>query len=153
MGEHNPMPEQLAGRLQRIAHISQQEKFGWRNAVGMRGDPALADVNSPIREKLAQMVIGPAVAEPKFQDLPIQFTNQTGRKIETSALRLKPANEAVEAAHGQSGGDPGAFAQSFDLGKGGAQLMVRRIEPVRQFLHDRDRHAGEFADHAHKRLL
>jgi len=39
----------------------------------MRRNPALANVDSPIRKELAQMVVGPAVAEPELEHVPIQL--------------------------------------------------------------------------------
>ena len=88
MSKRHPIPEQLASAVQRIAHVTKQEKFGWRGAVGMRGDPPLADVDFSIREKLAQMIIGPAVAEPELQHPSLQSLDKTSRKIEAGALRL-----------------------------------------------------------------
>jgi len=102
----------------------------------MRRNPSLANVDFPIRKKLAQMVIGPAVAEPEFKHVPVQFPDEVGRQIEASALSLQSAYEAIEPAHGRSSHNTSAFAQSFDLGKRRAQLMVRQIESVRQLLHD-----------------
>ena len=90
----------------------------------MRGDPALADINSSVREELAQMIIGPAITKPKFEDLSIQSPDKTGREIETSTLCLQPADEAVEPAHDRSGGDAGLLAQSSYLVKRRAQLIV-----------------------------
>jgi hypothetical protein len=71
MSEHDPIPEQLAGASQRIAHVAKEKKFGWRYAVRMRGNPALADINSSIGKELTQVIIRPAVAEPKFEDLSV----------------------------------------------------------------------------------
>jgi Zn-dependent metalloprotease len=61
----------------------------------MRGDPALADINSSVREELAQMIIGPAITKPKFEHVALQALDQPGREIKASALRLQPADEAV----------------------------------------------------------
>jgi|GEM_PF-4645454 len=74
-----PTPKSLAGRLQSIAHIAQEEEFGRRQAIGMRCNPALADVDSSIRKELSQMVIGPTVAEPKLEHVPVQFPDEVGR--------------------------------------------------------------------------
>jgi hypothetical protein len=67
MSEHDLIREQLAGASQRIAHVAKEEKFGRRYAVGMRGNPPLADINSSIRKELAQMIIGPAITKPEFE--------------------------------------------------------------------------------------
>ena len=90
----------------------------------MCGDPALADINSSVREELAQMIIGPAITQPKFEDLSVQSLDKTGCEIETSALCLQPADEAVEPAHDRSGGDAGLLAQSSYFVKRRAQLIV-----------------------------
>jgi len=61
----------------------------------MRGDPALADMNFSVREELAQVIIGPAITQPKLEDFSVQSPDKTGCEIETSALCLQPADEAV----------------------------------------------------------
>ena len=114
---------------------------------------ALANIDLPIRKKLAQVIVGPAVAEPQLEHVTLEAPHQSSRQIEAGALRLKAADKAVQPAHDRSSGDPGLFAQSIDFGVRRAQLMVHRIDPLRQFPHDRNRHGREFADHAHERLL
>jgi len=42
----------------------------------MRCNPALANVDSPIWKEVAQMVVGPAVAEPKLKHVPVQFPDK-----------------------------------------------------------------------------
>ena len=81
MSEHDLIREQLAGASQRIAHVAKEEKFGRRYAVGMRGNPALADINSSIRKELTQVIVGPAVTQPKFEDLSVQSPDKTGCEI------------------------------------------------------------------------
>ena len=81
MSECNSVPEQFAGASQRIAHVAKEEKFGRRYAVGMCGDPALADINSSVREELAQMIIGPAITQPKFEDISVQSLDKTGCEV------------------------------------------------------------------------
>jgi hypothetical protein len=95
MSEHDPPTERLAGARQGIAHVAEQEEFGRRYAVGMRGNPPFADVNSSIRKKLTQVIVGPAITQPKFEDISVRSPHKTGREIETSALCLQPADEAV----------------------------------------------------------
>jgi len=153
VGKRYPTRKPFASRSQSIAHVAEEEEFVGRHAVGMRSEPALADVDFPLWKELAKMVIGPAVAEPELEQLSVQFPDKIGRQIEAGALRLQPADKAVETAHDRSGGDAGSFAQTFDLGKRAAELIVRRLDPMRQLLHDRDRHAREFPHHAHERLL
>ena len=72
MSEHDPILEKLAGVLQRLAHVTQEKKFGWRYAIGMRGNPALADINSSIREQLPQVIVRATVSKPEFEDLSLQ---------------------------------------------------------------------------------
>ncbi len=81
MSERDPVPEQLAGASQRIAHVAKEEKFGWRYAVGMRGNSALADINSSMRKEFTQMIVRPAITQPKFEDLSVQFLDKTSGEI------------------------------------------------------------------------
>jgi hypothetical protein len=60
--------------------------------------PTVADVDFPIREQLAQVVVGPTIAEPELKHLPVQLLDQAGRHIEAGALSLQAADEAVEPA-------------------------------------------------------
>jgi hypothetical protein len=50
--------------------------------------PTVADVDFPIREQLAQVVVGPTIAEPELKHLPVQLLDQAGRHIEAGALGL-----------------------------------------------------------------
>ena len=86
-------------RRKRFTHVAQQQKFFGRNAVGMGGDLTLADKDVPLREKLAQMIVGAAIAEPEFEHRPVDAAHQARRHIEAGALRLQPSDEAVEPAH------------------------------------------------------
>ena len=60
---------------------------------------ALEDEDGAVAETLAQMVISAAVAEADFQRRPRHVRHQSGHMVEAGALRMKPANDAVEAAH------------------------------------------------------
>lgn len=73
MGERYPAPKRLAGRSQGIAHVAEQEELGRRYAIGMRSKSALADVDCSVRKELAQMVVGPTVAEPELEHVSVQF--------------------------------------------------------------------------------
>jgi len=73
MGESHTTSKQLVGCLQGITHVAQDEEFGRRHAIGVGGNAPLADVYFPVWKKPAQMVVGPAVAEPQLEDVPIQF--------------------------------------------------------------------------------
>ena len=79
MGECYPSLKEMTGSQQSIAHVAKDEELVRRDAIGMRRDPAIADVDFPIRKELAQMVVGPAVAKPELEHLPVQFPNEVGR--------------------------------------------------------------------------
>ena len=64
----------------------------------MRRNPALANVDFPIRKELAQMVVGPAVAEPELKHVPIQVPDEVGSQVEAGALSLQAADKTVEPA-------------------------------------------------------
>jgi len=113
----------------------------------------LANVNFPARTQFAQVIVRPAVTEPELEHRAIEIAHQGRPRAEAGALGLEPADEAVEPAHRGSGGDVGALAQLFYFGEGGAELLVGGCQTLRQLLHHRDRHAREFADHPHERLL
>ena len=65
-------PKQVPGRLQGIAHVAKEEEFGGRHAIGMRRNPALADVDFSVRKQLAQMVIGSTIAESELEYVSVQ---------------------------------------------------------------------------------
>jgi hypothetical protein len=69
MGEYYPSAQLSASAVQGIAHIPQNEEFDGRYASRMSSHAALANIDFPIRKKPAQMIIGPAVAEPQLQDI------------------------------------------------------------------------------------
>src|SRR5262249_61187190 len=102
----------------------------------MGGELSLADINRPIGEELAKMIISPAVAETQFEHHAIQFPNQIRGRIQAGALSLEPPYKAVEPAHQPcSGRNAGRFTQSLDFYQSGAQLIVCRFEPLSQLLH------------------
>ncbi len=73
MGERYSGPKPLADRSQGITHVAEEEEFGRRYAIGMRSKCTVADVDFPVWKELAQMVVGPTVAEPEFEHVPVQF--------------------------------------------------------------------------------
>jgi len=79
MGECYPSFEEFTGSQQSVAHVAKEEELVGRDAIGMCRDAAIADVYFPIRNELAQMVVGPAVAEPKLEHVPVQLPNEVGR--------------------------------------------------------------------------
>jgi len=110
MSERHPACKPLAGRLQGIAHVAQEEEFGGRYATGMSSNMTFANINLPIRKALAQVVISAAVAKPELEDISFQLLDQTRRQIEAGTLGLQAADKAVKPAHNRLGGDAGAFA-------------------------------------------
>lgn len=95
MDERYATAELTADVPECLAHIAEQEKLGWRYAIGMRRDPTLTDIDLAVRKQLAEMIIGSAIAEAEFQHRAIQIANQMSRVVETSALRFKAADKAV----------------------------------------------------------
>lgn len=153
MSKRHAVRESGADGWQRLAHIAEEEKLGRRNTIGMGRDGALADVDFAMREELSKMIIRPAVAEAEFQHFTLQIGNQVGGQFEASTLRFEPTDEAVQPAHRHSRGNARGFAQLFQFGESGAQLIVRRFDALCQLLHYRDRHVRELAHHPHERLL
>ena len=70
------------------------------------------------------MIVGPTIAEPEFEHVPVQFPDKVGRKIKAGALSLQPADEAVEPAHDRSSRHAGLLAQFIDFVERGAQLDI-----------------------------
>ena len=87
MSERDSVPEQPAGALQRIAHVAKEEEFGRRYAIGVRGNPAFANINSSVRKELTQVIIGPAIAEPELENDPGNRAGEFDGTIERGALR------------------------------------------------------------------
>ena len=99
MRQRDATAESGVSRRQGLAHVAEDQPLGRRHAVGMRRHLFLADIDVALGKQLAQMVVGTAVAEPQFEHRAVEAGDQPGRMIETSALRLEPADEAVEPAH------------------------------------------------------
>ena len=79
MGQHHPSTKEYTSCLKSVAHVAKEEELVGRDAIRMCRDAAIADVYFPIRNELAQMVVGPAVAEPKLEHVPVQLPNEVGR--------------------------------------------------------------------------
>jgi len=124
MGKCYPPAKLPAGAVQGVAHIPQKEESDRRYAIRMSRHAALANIDLPIRKKLAQMIVGPAVAEPQLEHMTLDAPHQSSRQIEARALGFEPANKAVQPAHRRSGSDTGLGAQAPDLGKSAAELPV-----------------------------
>ena len=88
MGQRYPSTQPVAGSLKSIAHVAKKEEFGRRHAIRMRRNPPLTDIDLPIWKELAQVIVGPPVAEPEFEHVPAQLFDMVGRQIEAGALSL-----------------------------------------------------------------
>jgi len=73
MGQRYPPPQRLADGWKGIAHVAEEEDLGRRDTIGMRCNSALAYVDRSVRKELAQMIVGPAVAEPQLEHVAVQF--------------------------------------------------------------------------------
>ncbi len=100
MDQGNPAGETLDRAGQRLVNITQDQKPGPGIDGHRRVDPALEHKDLPVRQDRAQMVIGPAMTEAELENRARQVADHPCRQIETPALRLEPAYEAVQAAQG-----------------------------------------------------
>jgi hypothetical protein len=73
MGQRHPSAKEFTGRLKSVAHVAKEEEFGRRDTLRVRRNPAFADVDSPVGKQLAQMIVGPAVAESELEHVSFQF--------------------------------------------------------------------------------
>jgi hypothetical protein len=99
MCKHHAVGKPSANGRQSLAHIAEQEELGGRNTIGMGCNGALADVDFAMREELPKMIVSPAVAEAELQHIAIQIGDEIGGQFQANALRLEPADEAVQPAH------------------------------------------------------
>lgn len=99
MSERHATCEPYLSRWKRLAHISEQKKFCRWNAVRMSRDGPLAHVNLAGGEKVTKVIVSSTVAEPQFQQISVEFTNQVGSQVEAGALSLKPSYKTIEPAH------------------------------------------------------
>jgi hypothetical protein len=132
MGERHSTGEPCPSARQCLSHITEQKKRRWRYAIRVCCNAPLANIDSSIGKKLAKMIVSPAIAEAKFQHLTFQFTNQACGQIKASPLSLEPSYKAVQSTHKPiSRSDAGRLSQALDFGDRGAQLIIRRIQPLR----------------------
>jgi hypothetical protein len=61
MGECHAIAELRFRMRQRIAHITEQKKAGRRNAIGMGCNRPIANIDVPIREEFAKVVVGATI--------------------------------------------------------------------------------------------
>src|SRR5262249_35868961 len=87
---------------QGLAPVAREQKADPRGANGMGGDLPLAHVDFPVRQALAQMIIGAPVAEAELQDGTGKIANEIRRMIKAGPLCLQATDKAVEAAHGRA---------------------------------------------------
>src|SRR5205807_5083047 len=99
MGERHLAAEPGTQDRQGVAHIAEDQPLRGRHAIGMGRDGAFADIDLAPGEQRAQVVVGAAVAEAEFEHHPVESADQPGGMVEAGALRLEPADEAVEPAH------------------------------------------------------
>jgi hypothetical protein len=100
VSERNRASKPRANRDQGLAHVAQDQVLRVRYAVRMGRDLPVEDEDLSAWEGLAQMVVCPSVAEAEFKDRTRQIGHKLNGAIEAIALCLKPANEAVQPAHG-----------------------------------------------------
>ena len=153
MSEHHAPFEVLAGRRQGLAHVAEQEKFWRRYAIRMCSDLPLANIDFAAWQELAKMIISPTVTEAEFEHLAIYVANQMRGAIQARALGFETPYKTIKPAHEQSSSDTGRFTQPIYFGARSTKLVVCRIQPVGQLLHDRDSYVWEFPHHAHKRFF
>ena len=75
MGERYATAEPISNIRQRRAHIAEQEKLGGRYAIWMGGDPALTNIDLAVREQLAKVIEGSAVAKAELKHHAFQTMN------------------------------------------------------------------------------
>jgi len=85
---------QLRDRLgQGVAEIAEEDAVLGRDAIGMRRDLAVEDIDVAAGQPVAQVIVRAAVAEAELQDVSRKIGDQLRRVIEAGALRLQAADE------------------------------------------------------------
>src|SRR5690606_36487273 len=97
--ERRAAAEMLARRDERVAEIADDEMLRRRDAGGVRRHVSIEDVDRALRQKLAQMVVGAAVAETELERRTGQVGDELRGAVEAGALRLEAPYGAVETAH------------------------------------------------------
>ena len=98
-GQRHTAAEALGGRGQRVVKIAAIEVGLVGNAIGMGRHLALEDEDLALRERFAQVIVGPAVAEAELEDRAGQIPDHLGRQVQAGALRLEAPDVDVETAH------------------------------------------------------
>ena len=90
---------------QRFAQVTEQEKAIVGPAGGVDTHLALEDEDVASRQPIAQVIVGPAVAEADLEDGAGQIAYLRGGKVEARPLRFEPTYDAVETTHTNSLGE------------------------------------------------
>ena len=67
MSERHAASKLPTGGRQCLAHVAQQKELWRRDAIGMGSHPSLANIDLPLREEFAKMIISPTIAEAEFK--------------------------------------------------------------------------------------
>ncbi len=97
MNEHSLGPAFVGEGGQRVVEIAEPYMGGIGDRSRVRRDFAIKHKNIARGEALAQMVKGPAIAEPKLEDDAGAFADQRCGVIKTGTLRRNTTNKRVEA--------------------------------------------------------
>src|SRR5882757_4548099 len=89
----------LRGSGNRFARFAQEQSIVGRDALGMRRHLALEHIDVAAGKEIAQMIVGPSIAQSNFEDRPGQGVDGRLQEIQTIALRLHARDEAVEPTH------------------------------------------------------
>jgi hypothetical protein len=99
MGQGRPAWQAIERMGQGLAEVAEEQMMRIWPIVRMGLYLPIEDEDLSRRKKLPQVIVGAAVAEAQFEYRPRQIRNLGCGELEASALRLKPAYEAVETAH------------------------------------------------------
>lgn len=89
----------LQSARQRIAKVTQQQIGRIRPTARMGTHLPLEDEDLAAGQKLAQVIVGAAVAQAELEHRSWQICNLGNREAEAGTLRLEPPDEAVETTH------------------------------------------------------
>jgi hypothetical protein len=81
VGECHATAKLVRRHGQRFAHITEQKKAGWRNAIGMSCDRPIANVDFSVREEFAKVIIRPTIAKAQLEHLTRQAADQRRSQV------------------------------------------------------------------------
>lgn len=87
------------GRGQGFGHITKDQEFIRRGGIGVRGHSAFKHEQIPALNVFAHVVVGAAIAQPKFKDRAGHLRGQCNRLIKAGALRHHSVNKNIQSAH------------------------------------------------------